>query len=69
MGALIIIPAATATRLAKNLSGVLMTAVVVAVTATVLGTYLALWLRRETGPLIVTVATGCFLLSLTHRQP
>jgi hypothetical protein len=22
-----------------------------------------------TGPLIVTVATGCFLLSLTHRQP
>jgi ABC-type Mn2+/Zn2+ transport system permease subunit len=47
----------------------LMTAVVVAVTATVLGTYLALWLRRETGPLIVTVATVCFLLSLTHRQP
>jgi hypothetical protein len=38
-------------------------------TATVLGTYLALWLRRETGPLNVTVATGCFLLSLTHRQP
>jgi ABC-type Mn2+/Zn2+ transport system permease subunit len=47
----------------------LMTAVVVAVTATVLGTYLAWWLRRETGPLIVTVATGCFLLSLRHRQP
>jgi ABC-type Mn2+/Zn2+ transport system permease subunit len=68
MGALIIIPAATAKRLARNLNGMLTVAVVVAVLATVLGTWLASWLHRETGPLIVTVATGCFLLSLTYRQ-
>jgi ABC-type Mn2+/Zn2+ transport system permease subunit len=69
MGALIIIPAATAKRLARNLSGMLIAAVFVAVTSTVLGTYLAFRLHRETGPLIVTVATGCFLLSLTYGQP
>lgn len=68
MGALIIIPAATAKRLARNLSGMLMTAVCVAVFATVVGSYVAAWIDRETGPLIVTVATGCFLLSLLRRR-
>lgn len=67
MGALIIIPAATAKRLAKNLNGMLTTAVVVAVLATVVGGYLATGLHRETGPLIVTVAAVCFLLSLVRR--
>ena len=68
MGALIIIPPATAKRLARNLSGMLRTAVVVAVLATVVGGYLAAWLHRETGPLIVTVAASCFVLSLLRRQ-
>jgi ABC-type Mn2+/Zn2+ transport system permease subunit len=68
MGALIIIPAATAKRVATNLSGMLLTAVLVAVFATVAGSVLAAWLHRETGPLIVTAAAVCFLVSLARRQ-
>jgi ABC-type Mn2+/Zn2+ transport system permease subunit len=67
MGALIIIPAATAKRLARNLTGMLVIAVVVAVIATAAGTLLAFWLHRETGPLIVVVAAGLFLLSFLRR--
>jgi zinc transport system permease protein len=67
MGALIIIPAATAKRLARNLTGMLVAASTIAVAATVAGTWLAHWLHRETGPLIVTVAAGCFLLSFLRR--
>jgi len=68
MGALIIIPAATAKRLAKNLTGMLLTAVLVAVAATVTGTWLATRLHRETGPVIVTVAACIFLLSFLRRR-
>jgi ABC-type Mn2+/Zn2+ transport system permease subunit len=68
MGALIIIPAATAKRLARNLNEMLVAAVVVAVLATLTGSYLAAWLHRDTGPLIVTVATGCFIVSLIRRE-
>ncbi|HET7218948.1 MAG TPA: metal ABC transporter permease [Vicinamibacterales bacterium] len=64
MGALIIIPAATAKRLATNLNGMLCVAVGVAVVATTIGTWLASVLQRETGPLIVSVAAGAFLVSL-----
>lgn len=67
MGALIIIPAATAKRLAGNLTGMLLAAVSVAVVATVAGSWLASSFHRETGPLIVTVAAGCFLLSFLRR--
>ncbi len=67
MGALIIIPAATAKRLARNLTGMLLTAVVVAVAATAVGTWLASWLHRETGSLIVSVAAALFLLSFLRR--
>jgi ABC-type Mn2+/Zn2+ transport system permease subunit len=64
MGALIIIPAVTAKRLARNLTEMLIAAVAIAVVATIAGTWLAQWLHRDTAPLIVTVAAGCFLLSL-----
>jgi ABC-type Mn2+/Zn2+ transport system permease subunit len=67
MGALIIIPAATAKRLAKNLTGMLLIAVVIAMIATLVGSYLGSVLHRETGPLIVLTAAGLFLLSLLHR--
>jgi len=67
MGALIIIPAATAKRAARSLNGMLLLAVAVAVVATATGTWLAAWLHRETGPLIVTVAAVAFLLSLLRR--
>jgi ABC-type Mn2+/Zn2+ transport system permease subunit len=67
MGALIIIPGATAKRLTRSLNGMLVTAVIVAVTATLVGSVLASWLHRETGSLVVTVAAGLFLLSFLRR--
>jgi ABC-type Mn2+/Zn2+ transport system permease subunit len=67
MGALIIIPAVTAKRLARSLRGMLLSAVAVAVTATAAGTWLASQLHRETGPLIVIVAAACFVLSFLRR--
>jgi ABC-type Mn2+/Zn2+ transport system permease subunit len=67
MGALIIIPAATAKRLARNLSTMLWLAIALSVTATLIGAALATWLHRETGPLIVTVAAAMFVLSLVRR--
>jgi ABC-type Mn2+/Zn2+ transport system permease subunit len=68
MGALIIIPAATAKRVATDLKSMLTTAVGVAAVSTVVGGYLAARLHRETGPLIVIVAAGMFLLSLMRRS-
>lgn len=67
MGALIIIPAVTAKRLAKTLNGMLVSAVVIAIIATAAGTLLAARLHRETGPLIVIAAGACFLLSFLRR--
>jgi ABC-type Mn2+/Zn2+ transport system permease subunit len=67
MGALIIIPAATAKRLARNLTGMLAIAVTVALISTSVGTWLASFVRRETGPWIVIVAATCFLLSFLRR--
>lgn len=67
MGALIIIPAATAKRLANNLTEMLLIAVLVAVTTTIAGTWLASWIHGETGPLIVTVAACLFFLSFLRR--
>jgi ABC-type Mn2+/Zn2+ transport system permease subunit len=52
MGALIMIPAATAKRLATNLNGMLVIAVTCAVVSTVAGSSVAAWLHRETGPFI-----------------
>lgn len=63
MGALIIIPAATAKRLGKNLTNMLLIAIIIAVAATVAGMFLGSWLHRESGPLIVIVAAACFLFS------
>jgi ABC-type Mn2+/Zn2+ transport system permease subunit len=67
MGGLIIIPAATAKRLARNLNEMLLLAAALAVCATLIGSALAAWLHRETGPLIVIIATVGFLASLLRR--
>jgi ABC-type Mn2+/Zn2+ transport system permease subunit len=64
MGALIIIPAATAKRVARDLNSMLAAAVIVAVIATLTGSYLATSRHRDSGPLIVTVAAAAFLVSL-----
>jgi ABC-type branched-subunit amino acid transport system ATPase component len=50
MGALIIVPSATAKRLAGNLTGMLAPAAVIAVAATAAGNGLAVWLHRQTAP-------------------
>jgi zinc transport system permease protein len=68
MGALIIIPAATAKRWARNLNGMLTVGVAVAVGATAVGTWVAAWTHRETGPLIVTAAAAAFMVSLVRRR-
>jgi ABC-type Mn2+/Zn2+ transport system permease subunit len=68
MGSMIIIPAATAKRLATNLSGMLSYAVLAAILSTVIGSYAGVLLRRPTGPMIISVAAGFFFLSLCKRQ-
>ena len=67
MGALVIIPAATARRLARNLRGMFAVSIAVAVLATVLGTCVAAGLHRESGPVIVTIAAACFLLATLYK--
>lgn len=67
MGALIIIPAVTAKRLARNLTGMLTAAVVLAVASTIGGNLLASWLHRPTGPLIVSVSAVFFLVAFLKR--
>jgi len=68
MGSLIIIPAATAKYLATSLAGMFRIAVAAAVLATVAGTWMAERFQRPTGPLIVLVATGLFVVSLVVRR-
>jgi zinc transport system permease protein len=68
MGALIIIPAATARRLVVNLPQMLLISAVLAVLATLVGAYLGMLLHRETGPLIVSVAGTLFFVSLLKRR-
>jgi ABC-type Mn2+/Zn2+ transport system permease subunit len=68
MGSLIIIPAATAKRLSRSLRSMLVVAIAVAVLSTVCGTYVASALGRPTGPIIISVATILFLLSLVHPR-
>lgn len=67
MGALVIIPAAAAKRLAGNLTAMLVTAVALAVSATLAGTGLAAWFHQQPGPLIVLAAAAFFLLSFLRR--
>jgi zinc transport system permease protein len=63
MGSLIIIPAATAKRLSRNLTEMLAIAAGLAVAVTLAGSALGAWAHRETGPLIVTLAAAGFLLT------
>jgi zinc transport system permease protein len=68
MGSLIIIPAATAKLLARSLNAMLGIAVAVAVVSTVAGAYVAASLHRATGPIIITIAAGFFLLGSVVRR-
>ncbi|HEX4048715.1 MAG TPA: metal ABC transporter permease [Elusimicrobiota bacterium] len=68
MGALVIIPAVAAKRLASSLRGMLGASVAISVFSTLAGTVLAARLHRETGPLIVLTAAACFFLSLLRKK-
>jgi len=68
MGALIIIPAATAKRLAHDLKSMLWISVVLSLISTTLGNAIAAHLHGQAGPIIVLVATALFLLSLLPRR-
>lgn len=68
MGALIIIPAATAKRVAVGLSGMLAASVIIAVIASAVGTWLAASSGSDTGPMIVIAAAAMFVLSLAWRR-
>ena len=68
MGSLIIIPAATAKLLARNLDGMLGIAVAVAVLSTVAGEYVAARLHRTTGPVIIAIAAGLFFTGAFARR-
>lgn len=67
MGSLVIIPAATAKRLASNLRGMLIMAITIAVASTAIGATVATAVRTETGPPVVLVASTFFLLSLLRK--
>lgn len=68
MGSLMIIPPATARRLARNLTSMLIISVTVALIATLLGGWVAVRVNRESGPVIVVVAAVCFFLSLASPR-
>ncbi len=68
MGSLVIIPAATAKHLARSLHGMLAISVGVAVASTLAGEILASRLHRATGPVIIAIAAGMFLVSLFVRR-
>ena len=63
MGSLIIIPAATARRLATHLSQMLWVSAAVAAGATIAGSIAAPAVHQEPGPVIVTIAALGFLLT------
>ena len=63
MGSLIIIPAATAKRVSRNLTQMLVMASVLAILVTIVGTLAAAHFQRPTGPFIVTIAAAVFFLS------
>ena len=64
MGSLLIIPAAAARQLARNLSTMLALSAIFALASTFIGTGVAAYLGRETGPFIVLVAALCFVGAL-----
>jgi ABC-type Mn2+/Zn2+ transport system permease subunit len=64
VGSLVIIPAATAKRLAQSLQGMLLFSMAFSVASTTLGTCLSFALHRAPGSMIVLVAAGFFALSL-----
>lgn len=68
MGSLIIIPAATAKRVTRSLDQMLWTAAALAIVVTVVGSALAMWMHKATGPIIVTLASAVFFLTFLRSE-
>ena len=62
--ALLVTPPATAGLLARRLPGIMVTSVIVALADVVAGLYLSFHLDLPSGPSIVLIATGLFLVAL-----
>jgi|TARA_B100002003_G_scaffold241856_1_gene264068 ABC-type Mn2+/Zn2+ transport system permease subunit len=62
--ALLVTPPATAMLLARRLPGIIALSVAAGILATILGLYLSFHVDLPSGPSIVVVATGLFLLTL-----
>ena len=62
--ALLVTPSATAMLLARRMPSIMAYSVAVGLIATVLGLYLSFYADLPSGPSIVLVATGLFLLAL-----
>jgi ABC-type Mn2+/Zn2+ transport system permease subunit len=62
--ALLVTPPATATLLARRLPGIIAYSIILALLATVSGLYLSFYADIPSGPSIVVVSTGFFLLAL-----
>ena len=67
MGSLIIIPAATAKHLSRNLRQMRALSVGIAMVSTLAGSLLAPWLHQPAGPLTITFAGAVFFLGLLKR--
>lgn len=70
MGSLVIIPAATAKHLARNLREMQLLSVAIAVLATLVGSIAAPSLQLETGPLTIAIAAAIFFVfvALSKRR-
>ncbi|MFI5309699.1 MAG: metal ABC transporter permease [Gemmatimonadales bacterium] len=68
MGSLIIIPAVTATYLARSLRALQLTSVALAIASTLAGSLLAPRLLVEEGALFIVVAASLFLVALAVRS-
>jgi manganese/iron transport system permease protein len=66
--ALLVTPAATGALLMRRLPAIMATSVATALIATVLGLYLSFYLDLPSGPSIVMIATGLFLLALGYSH-
>jgi ABC-type Mn2+/Zn2+ transport system permease subunit len=67
MGSLIIIPAATAKRLSRNLTTMLTLAALFGASTTIVGVVIANALHREAGPIIVIVSGALFFLAMLRQ--
>jgi zinc transport system permease protein len=68
MGALIIIPAATAKNITRSLHGFMAVSVLFGIASAILGVYISNFYEYSPGPIFILASTGFFILSLVWRS-